>query len=86
MTSYRVAPGVHWVVGRATLTVTGANGTAVTLGYPDAAVWDFVSRGYAVRDVERLIAPLAALEPAAAAAVVRTAIGKWIESGFLQRA
>ena len=83
---YRVAPGVHWIVGRTALTILDGNGAARTLGYPEAAVWDFVTRGYSLCDVSRLIAPVASLDPPAARQVVQAAVDGWIASGFLERA
>ncbi len=86
MTACRIPSGVQWSVGRKTLTVVGGDGVTKTLGYPDAAVWDFLSRGYSVSDVTRLVAAVASLEPAAAEELVRAAVAEWVECGVLERA
>ena len=86
MTACRISPGAHWVVGRTSLTIVGEEGSARTLGYPGAAVWDFISRGYPLSDVEALVAAVAALDKPAAEALVRAAIAEWAASGFIEQA
>ncbi len=86
MTACRIPSGVQWIVGRRTLTVVGGDGVTKTLGYPDAAVWDFLSRGYSVRDATRLVAAVASLEPAAAEELVRLVVAEWVACGILEQA
>jgi hypothetical protein len=86
MTACRIAPGVHWVVGRTSLTIVDEEGTAKALGYPGAAVWDFISRGYPLSDVETLVAAVAALDRPAAQALVRSALAEWAAAGYVERA
>jgi hypothetical protein len=86
MTACRIAPGVHWVVGRTSLTIVDEGGSAKTLGYPGAAVWDFISRGYPLSDVATLVAAVAALDRPAAEALVRAAVAEWAACGFIEQA
>ena len=86
MSPYRVAPGVHWIVGRTALTIVGRSGVASTIGYPDAAVWDFLSRGYDLGGVADLVSAIAAIEPADAEHLVRSAVADWMARGLVEQA
>jgi len=86
VSTYRVAEGVYWTVGRTALTIVDPAGVVSTIGYPDAAVWDFVSRGYDPGEVAGLLAAVAAIERAEAAALVRSAISRWMAGGLLEQA
>jgi hypothetical protein len=86
VTTCRIAPGVHWVVGRTSLTLVDASGVARTLGYPDAAVWDFMSRGYPLSEVARLVAAVESVEPPAAEELVRASVAQWVAGGLLEQA
>jgi hypothetical protein len=83
MSAYRVSPSVVWSVGRVNLTVSDGRGAVRTLEYPEAAVWDLISRGYAFDAVVELTRHIACLDPAPAAAVVRSAIEQWLAAGLL---
>jgi hypothetical protein len=86
MSTCRVAEGVHWTVGRAAVTIVDPAGVASTIGYPDAAVWDFVSRGYGPGEVAGLVAAVAAIERADAEELVRSSIARWMAGGLLEQA
>ncbi len=86
MILYHVAPGVRWAVERTTLTLVDGRGGACRLGYPEAAVWDLVSRGYPLAEVARMIAAIASLDPTAADAIIRSAIEGWERAGLIRRA
>ncbi len=85
MTTYRVGPRVQWSVGRVTVTLTDGSGRVRTLQYPEAAVWDLVSRAYPFAKVVSMTAHIAALDEIAASALVRAALEEWAESGFLEK-
>ena len=84
MKTYRVAPSVRWSVGRTNLTVADGRGSVCTFDYPDAAVWDLLTRGYRYDDVVRLTAYIGALSAAEAAAVVRRALERWRDAGLIE--
>lgn len=84
MSTFHVAPGVGWSVGRVNLTLTDRRGHVCTLEYPEAAVWDLLSRGYAFEKIEQMLGHIASMEPAAADALIRTAIGRWRDAGLLE--
>jgi hypothetical protein len=85
-TKYALAPGVKWVVNRSSVTVTDGRGQAVTLEYPEAAVWDLFSRSYGYGKVVSMTGYIASLPPEAAADVVRRAVGAWVARGLLEPA
>lgn len=84
MSTFHVAPGVGWSVGRVNLTLTDGRGQVCALEYPEAAVWDLLSRGYAFEKVVQMLGHIAAMEPADASALVRTAIDRWQHAGLLE--
>jgi hypothetical protein len=83
MTAYRVAPDVRWVVERTTLRLVAAAGLPSTLHYPEAAVWDLVSRGYDIAAASRILAPVAGLDERQAEALVRVTVDRWVRAGML---
>jgi hypothetical protein len=83
-TSYRLTPGVRWVVNRASLTITDGHAGVHTLDYPDAAIWDLFARGYSFSKVVAMTVHIAAVEPAAADAVVRASLDRWAGLGLLE--
>jgi hypothetical protein len=84
MSGYRVAEQVRWAVEVAGVVVIhGATGETITVAYPRAAIWDFLTRG---EDGERIAAKLcaiASLEPEAARKLVLETVAQWREAGFL---
>lgn len=84
MRSYRLAPGVRWAVERSAVKLTDAKGTVRTLRYPEAAVWDLLSRGYAFDKVVSMITHIAALDSPGANVLVRTSVEDWAQSGFIE--
>jgi len=85
MTDYRVGRGVRWSVGRVTLTLADAKGNVRTLRYPEAAVFDLVSRGRPFAKVVSLTAHILSLDAAGAEALVRSTLEEWADGGFLER-
>ena len=85
VSSYR-ATGVYWIVGRTALMLVDGNGSATRLGYPDAAVWDLLSRGCSPGDASRLVAFIASLGIPAAERLVQSDVEAWVAAGLLERA
>lgn len=84
MTTYHVASTVRWSVGRTNLTVLDGCGHVNTFEYPEAAVWDLLTRGYRYDDVVRLTAHINSLSAAEAATVVRAALHRWCIAGLVE--
>lgn len=86
MTKYRLSPGVRWVVERFTVTLTDGQGQVRSLAYPEAAIWDLLSRGYTFDKVVPMIAHIAARDAATAEALVRTTLQDWVGAGLIESA
>lgn len=82
---YQVRAGVQWAVDRAGVTLANRDGSALTLGYPEAAIWDLLSRGSAFPRIVSLTGRIASLEPEPAEALVRSTLEDWTRAGFLDR-
>jgi len=84
MNGYRVAEQVRGAVeAAAVVLIHGATGETITVGYPRAAIWDFLTRG---EDCERMAAKLcviASLEPEAARKLVLETVAQWREAGLI---
>ena len=86
MKKYRLSPNVRWVVERFTVTLTDGKGRVRALRYPEAAIWDLVSRGYAYDKVVPMMAHIAARDTAAADTLVRTTLEDWASDGLIESA
>ena len=84
---YACKPEVAWVVeDDGILLVNRATGTTRFLGYPEAAVWDLLSRG---RSFARAVSTLRATterDAAEAERLVRDCIRQWVDAGILTEA
>jgi len=77
-------PEVGWVVETARIVVVHrGTGAAHSLEYPEAAVWDLLSRGYSCERTISMLCAIASLEPRAAEQCVLAAIESWAGSGIL---
>lgn len=85
MMTYRKAAGVKWAVGRFDITLTNHAGAARRLRYPQAAIWDLASRGYAFDRIVSMMTHIASIDADAADVVVRQSLDDLAESGFLER-
>ena len=85
MTQYTLEPNVRWCVGRFGITLSDGHGVTRELAYPDAAVWDLISRGYPFAKVVSMLTSIASLDAAASEAVVRSALEQWASGGFLEQ-
>lgn len=85
MTRYRIRDGVRWGVGGVTVALTCAGSGVRVLRYPEAAVWDLLSRGYPVAKVASLTEHIASLDSVAADALVRSCLEEWADRGFVER-
>ena len=84
MTNYRLSSGMRWSVERASILVSDGRGGAQALAYPEAAVWDLVSRGYPFSRVVALMAHIAAVDSSAAETLVRSTMEQWAANGWVE--
>jgi hypothetical protein len=84
MTTYRVASGTSWSVGRTNLTVSDGRGAVWTFVHPEAALWDLLSRGTKFDAAVELMRHIASMNGEESAAFVRAAIEAWHEAGLLE--
>lgn len=82
---FRCRPGVLFAVELDGVTIIepGA-GTSLRLGYPDAAVWDLLCRGYAFDTVAGMLGHIAAMRRDEAARAARETICQLLDQGFLE--
>ena len=86
VTEYRLRPGVRWVVERSALTLTDGQGRLLRVDYPEAAIWDLLSRGYSFAKVVVMTSHIAAVGVEVAEALVHGALERWAAGGFIERA
>jgi hypothetical protein len=60
-------------------------GTTRSLRYPEAALWDLLSRGYSYERTLSLLCAIASLAPEAAERLLLDSLAAWVEVGFLVR-
>ena len=84
MKRVRIVPGTTWTVEPTTLMVVDTMGVVSRLDYPDAAIWDLLTRGYPPRQVSRMIAAIARLDTGVAEAAVRSAVEAWARVGLVE--
>ena len=84
MSEYRAAEQVRWAVepGGVTL-IDGTTGAATILGYPQAAIWDFLVRGESAEQMSAKLCAIASLDAAAAQVLVRETVAAWRQAGLL---
>ncbi|MGA2328433.1 MAG: PqqD family protein [Bryobacteraceae bacterium] len=84
MSEFRAAEQVRWAVEAAgVVLIDGATGAATTLGYPEAAIWDLITRGDSRERIAAKLCAIAGLEPAAAQELVLNTVAVLREAGFL---
>lgn len=83
--SYSVSPRIQWTVEiDGVLLFCPENELHHKLYYPEAAIWDFVSRNYDIPTMTRMIQPIGGLATSSeAAALVSDTLSSWVEEGWL---
>lgn len=84
LATYHCNEGVKWAVttgGIFLLHITA--GEKVFLKYPQAAVWDLVSRGYSYEQTMSMLRTIASLDDEQAAELLVSCLEGWIKEGFL---
>ncbi len=84
MTENGAAQGVRWAVEAwGVVLVHEGTGATVTLGYPQAAIWDFLTREETSDRIAERREVIASLDPAGAKALVVETVTALREAGFL---
>ena len=71
-------------MGRSALTLTDGKGNVRNVDYPEAAIWDLLSRGYSFTQVATMMAHIASVDVERANAMIRDALEEWAASGFIE--
>jgi hypothetical protein len=86
MSEYRAAEHVRWAVETGgVVLIDCATGAATTLGYPQAAIWDFLTRGEPDQQICANLCAIASLTPAAAQALVLETVAALRDAGLVTR-
>lgn len=86
LATYRCAPHVSWTVERNGLLLLNAgNAKGCPLGYPQAALWDLLSRGNSYRQVVSKMRAIALLSAEATERFIADTMESWVEAGLLLR-
>lgn len=85
-TSYCCHTDVVWSVESDSLNIIRRDtGTRLSLKYPEAALWDLLTRRVPIHRVIEMIAAIAGMEPEAARVWCIDTIGVWTREGWLTK-
>ena len=81
---YCVAPGIKWAVEIDGIVLMDEKaGKTCFLSYPQAALWDLISRGVFFEKTLSMLSAIASLKPEDAEAFIRKTLDDWVTSGYL---
>jgi len=83
MSGYRAAEQVRWAVEAGGIVVIDHKGEATTLGYPQAAIWDLLTRGESEERACAKLCAIASLDREAAQALMLDTVSTLREAGLL---
>ena len=83
MQSYVVAPSVRWIVERRGLLLLNGDQSCLNVCYPEAAIWDLMSRGYSFSVIMNMLVPITRLETPEIMRLFDEALNTWIAEGYL---
>lgn len=81
--TFRAAAGVAWSVETRGIIVRAPGRPIHRIGYPQAAVWDWMTRGYHHDKIVSLLCPVAGIDPVTARRVIADAIDAWTAASLL---
>ena len=81
--SFRVAPGIRWVVETHSILISDGSTEPVRIEYPEAALWDLVTRRHRTERCVALLAYIAGLDAAGAERLANETLETWERAGFL---
>lgn len=83
---YSCQSEVVWTVeSYSLLLIRRDTGAQLTLGYPEAALWDLLSRKTPLEKIIQMLAAIAGTGPYATRQLIAKIISKWEEEGWLSR-
>ena len=83
-TTYQCTPHTKWAVEMyGIFLINEKTGTSSSLGYPQAAIWDLLTRNYSYPEMLRLLCRITTLQTNEAEKLLAESLEKWINSGFL---
>jgi len=86
MNKLRPAGAIRWAAEiDGIVLLNDQTGKCIKLAYPQAALWDFITRGDSLKQITRKLALVASLESAAAERLAAEAITLLMRDGFLLR-
>jgi hypothetical protein len=86
LASYRPAEHIQWSVEpMGILLFDQKAGCACAIAYPQAAVWDFLTRQYPLGRIIDLLGSIADLKAAEAHAFLQNSLAMWLAAGYLIR-
>jgi len=78
------APDIGWIVEEGSVRIFHAGkGELLKLGYPEAAVWDLISRYSREEEIVPKLAAIGDLSAPAARIFLRSCLRRWIQAGIL---
>jgi hypothetical protein len=83
MRTVKITPGVEWSVERYELLLRKPGGEFDRIGYPQAAIWDLLSRNYDWNETVKMMVHIAGLNAESAEALVAESIQTWKAKGLL---
>ena len=84
-TTYRLRPEVTWTVETQDILVRAGKGSTHRVPYPEAALWDLISRGYRLDKVVPMMGHIASLEAETARQLVLDTLEQWTACGFFSK-
>ncbi len=84
MMSLTTLPGIRWTVDQSGIVLINENsGESCFAGYPEAALWDLMQRGYSFAKIVELFSSIIMENEAIAEEIAAVTFRRWIEQGFL---
>jgi hypothetical protein len=81
----RPAADVRWVVETRGVLLFGSGAARRFLNYPQASIWDFMSRGYPPAKIVELLCAIARIEQQAAERLYVEYVSGLMEEGYIER-
>ena len=83
--SYRSAPDLQWTVETTgLLLVRPATGVCQSLKYPEAALWDFLTRGHGLSKVTKMMRYIGGFrDETEAAEYIQDRLRMWVQAGLV---
>ena len=83
--TFQIAQGVKWSVETQGLLLIDREGVNHWLPYPQAALWDFISRCRSLDKMKSMLSSIASLDSRACEDFMLESIGEWVKLGLLDK-